>query len=107
MFSGAGGTQCLQVHRGLCLTQVTPSPNAYVNYDTELILDTGETFSSVKNRELLAGVYTSKKGMMMLTNAGEREIEERGELLGMKENPWLDEESLANVISFSELMKQY
>jgi hypothetical protein len=43
----------------------------------------------------------------MCTNTGERKIKKCGILLGMDNNPWLDENSMANIISFTELVKQY
>ena len=43
----------------------------------------------------------------MCTDTVERIIKEQRTLLGMDNDPWLDENSMANIISFGELTKQY
>ena len=78
-----------------------------IDFNEDLILDTGATFNSVKNKSLLAGVYVANNKIQMCTNTGERILEKHGVLLGMDNNPWLDENSMANIISFGELVKQY
>ena len=43
----------------------------------------------------------------MCTNTGTRLVSECGEMLGMKTDPWLDKELMANIVSFAELKEQY
>ena len=42
-----------------------------IDFNEDLILDTGATFNSVKNKSLLAGVYTEENPIQMCTNTGE------------------------------------
>ena len=104
------GTSACQIHKHLCLAQVPgikPEPTREINFDNELIIDTGVTFSSIRNKSLLAGVYDMDNHIQMCTNTGERTITKRGVLLGMKNDPWLDEELMVNILSFCELTEQY
>ena len=61
----------------------------------------------MKNKDLLAGVYEVERPIKMCTNTGTRIVSERGEMLGMKCDPWLDKDSMSNIISFAELKDQY
>ena len=65
------------------------------------------TFSSVKNKSLLTGVYMTDSGILMCTNTGEHMINKCRVFLGMKNDPWLDENAMGNIISFSKLIDQY
>ena len=97
-----------QVHRKFNLHQAHKKREPHrINFDDDLILDTSVEFNSIKNKSLLAGVYVAKNPIQMCTNMGERLLEQRGILLGMDNNPWLDENSMANILSFGELSNQY
>ena len=104
------GTSWLQVHGGqeeMCLHQTPVTKQSRkTDFDNDSVLDTGATFSSMKNKDLLAGVHPATRSMKMLTNTGHRHMTERGELLGLQNDPWLDEKSMANIISFAELKGQ-
>ena len=43
----------------------------------------------------------------MCTNTGTRFVTECGEMLGVKVDPWLDDELMANIVSFSKLKEQH
>ena len=43
----------------------------------------------------------------MVTNVGQRDIHNRGGLIGMNDRPWYNPESMANVFSFTNMAKQY
>ena len=77
------------------------------DFNDDLMLDTGATFSSVKNKDLLAGVHEVDRPIKMCANTGKRFMTERGETLGMKTDPWLDEKSMVNIVSFAELKQQH
>ena len=72
----------------------------------DLVSDTGATFGSVKNKDLLAGVHEVDRPIKMCTNTGARFVTERREMLGVKTDPWSDEKSMANIVSFAELKQQ-
>ena len=78
-----------------------------MDFNEDLILDTGVTFNSIKNKSLLAGIYTADNQIQMCTDTGKRVLEQQGILLGMDNHPWLDENSMANILSFGELANQY
>ena len=59
--TGIQGIQGIQIHDhqyGVCLHQSQKRPT---NFDNDLVIDTGATFSSMKNKDLLAGVYGVEK----------------------------------------------
>ena len=60
----------------------------------------------MKNENLLAGVHTVDRPIKMCTNTGARHATECGEMLGVKVDPWLDVNSVANIVSFAELSQQ-
>ena len=92
----------------LCLyskkTEVPASRDADLMND--LLLDSGATMNSIRNKKLLAGVYETDRPIIMSTNAGSRELNLKGKLVGMDTDPWYDESSMANMISLSELTKE-
>ena len=47
------------------------------NYD--LLLDTGATFSSIKNKKVVTQIKKAKKPITMVTQTGERKMENIGE----------------------------
>jgi hypothetical protein len=102
--TGIQGIQIQDFQYGVCLHQ---SEKRATDFNNDLVIDTGATFSSMKNKDLLAGVYGVEKPIKMCTNTGTRIVSERGEMLGMKCDPWLDKDSMANIISFAELKDQY
>jgi hypothetical protein len=109
--TGVSGLQTgmigLQIHNDRNLICLHQSKIRATDFENDLVLDTGATFSSMKNKNLLAGVYEADKPIKMCTNTGTRLITQRGEMLGMKTDPWLDKESMANIVSFGELKRQY
>ena len=82
------------------------APLKRTDFNNDLALDTGATFSSMRNEDLLAGVHEADRPMKMCTNTGARCVTECGEMLGVKADPWLDDELMANIVSFSELKEQ-
>ena len=61
-----------QVHRKFNLQQAHKKIEPRrVNFNDDLILDTGATFNSIKNKSLLAGVYVAKNPIQICTNTGE------------------------------------
>ena len=45
--------------------------------------------------------------LVMKTNTGERRLQEYGTLPGFKQKAWLDEDSIMNIFSLAELIKDY
>ena len=86
------GIQWLQVHDTqdkICLHQTRKRTNAIeqlrkADFDSDLVLDIFATFSSMKNKNLLAGVCTVDRPIKMCTNTGARCVTECGEMLGVK-----------------------
>ena len=69
-------------------TTVKPMTLKKIDFNEDLVLDTGAMFSSMKNKSLLAGVHAADTPIQMCTNTGGWVIEERGMLLGMHDKPW-------------------
>ena len=72
-----------------------------------VLLDTGEAFSSVRNRALITGVTKTKDSICMRTNVGTRNLGEHGKFTGFDRPVWYDKDSMANIFSFAELAEQY
>ena len=77
------------------------------NMSNVVILDSGSTFTSIKDRKLLDNVKKTNLPLVMKTNAGERRLQEHGTLPGFKQKAWLDEDSITNIFSLAELTKDY
>ena len=96
-----------KVKKGICLQESHHKTYDMVDLSVDLALDTRATFLSVKNRKLLSNIKMSDNPITMCTNVGERPLLETGEILGLKDALWLDEESMANFICFANLADQY
>ena len=53
------------------------------DFDWDLTLDTGATFTSVKNKNIVTGLKKTKKPVLMCTHASASETEMKAEILGM------------------------
>ena len=73
----------------------------------DALLDCGATFSSFKNENLVRDIETVDTPIRMRTNVGTRKINQKAEIPGMKKKVWFDEESMANIFSFSEMSDMY
>ena len=78
-----------------------------LDFNWSVILDTGSTFTSMKNKDLVVNVEQAEYPIQMRTNTGSREIERQGEVLGLDAKAWIDEDSVANIFSFSDLSDQF
>ena len=75
--------------------------------DDVILLDTGATFTSVKNQDIIANLQKAQTPIEMKTNVGTRRIETVGELPGFDNKVWYDKKSVANIFSFAELANQH
>ena len=78
-----------------------------IDFKWDSILDTGSSFSSTANAELINDVVVDEKGLSMNTNAGSRVIKERGTMPGLDAKVWTDKTGVANVFSFADIADQY
>ena len=74
-----------------------------VNMSDLVLLDTGATFSSFANGDLLCNRQSQKKLIKMMMNTGSRVIGQAGTVPGYEEKVWYDDKSMANIFSFAEL----
>ena len=56
-----------------------------INFKDAVLLDTGSTFSSMMNDELITGVHQVANPIEMQTNTGERIIDKKATLPGLPE----------------------
>ena len=73
-----------------------------VNMDNSVLLDTSATFSSFANGDLLCNKKDQEKPIRMMTNAGSRIIVLAGTVPGYNGKVWYDNNSMANIFSFTE-----
>lgn len=78
-----------------------------LNFKYDLALDTSATFTLVRTTEIVTNIRDSKNPILMCTNAGEHRLSKVREIIGMKEEAWVDGESMANLICFAKLAEQY
>ena len=90
-----------QVHSYLCSELDKQEDTDGLNYMDLVLLDTGATFSLVRNRALIAGVTKAKDPICMRTNVGTRNLEEDGRFTGFHRPIWYDKNSMANIFSFT------
>ena len=101
------GVRFNQVHSYLSSELDKQEDTDGLNYMDLVLLDTGATFSLVKNRALITGVTKAKDGICMRTNVGTRNLEEHGRFMGFDRPLWYNKNSIANIFSFAELAQQY
>ena len=71
------------------------------------MLDTKLTFTSICNKDLLAGVKIADEPIEMKTNVGTQMLIHTGEILGMKQKVWYDPKSVASIFGFGDMVYQY
>ena len=92
-----------EFQQGYCMHMTSRT----MDFEEDVVLDTGETFSSIKNRKLLTNVHEAETPITMCADIREREIILQGEIIGLKDEAWLDEISMENVLCFAKLSDQY
>ena len=76
-------------------------------FKTSIILDTGSTFSSMHNKELITGVKKTDRCIMMKTNSGNRVIKNQVTVEGFNKKVWYDPEAHVNIFGFRDVKDQY
>ena len=77
------------------------------DFDNNLALDTGGNSPSVQNKKVVTSIRKTEHPILMCTKTGERKINEVSKIIGIDDKAWADEESMANMICFSKMPKQY
>ena len=71
------------------------------------IIDTGSTIgATIMNPDLLVGLRQSDKKLRMATNAGTKDLNLVGDVIGFGE-AWYDPDMLTNIFSFSKMADKY
>ena len=68
-----------------------------------VLLDTGSTFSAMRNKKLVAGVKQTNDMIDMKTNAGSRLLCNKGQVPGLEANMFFDPKSVANAWAFKDV----
>ncbi len=71
------------------------------------LLDTGSTFTSVKDEELVHDIKDSDVCMKMNTNVGSRTITKDRKIPGLDIRAWVDRKSIKNMFGFANMADQY
>ena len=98
----ARSTRTQQTERSWSGCQINLHQKLLHTLHDELTLDTGSKFSLFSNKNFLTNIRKSTKPVEMLTNAGNKRLEEEGTLDGF-DPVYYDDQALANIVSFSEL----
>ena len=78
-----------------------------LDFNWSVILDTGSTFTSIKNKDLVINMEEADEPIQMRTNTGGRKLNKQGEVIGLETRAWIDEQSVANIFGFSDIVDQY
>ena len=70
-------------------------------------LDTGSTFNSTNDRELMINIVEAAHPITPRTNVGQQEMKKCGEIPEMTEEMWLDEKLMITAMSFAKLAECY
>ena len=84
----------------------TENNNEPMDFKKDALIDTGASFSSLMNEQLLDNVVVAKEPITMGTNAGNEMLQEHRKLVGFKAKMWKDLTGIANALSFAELADQ-
>ena len=72
-----------------------------------IILDTGSTIpATIANPDFITNLKTSDELLRMATNAGTKELNLKGEVIGFGD-AWYDPDFMANIFSFSHMKSKY
>ena len=83
--------------------QLIPSSNVTPAYH-RILLDSGSTINTFKDRELVNDLHTVNDGLVVLTNGGTTPYTEKGTFGAMK-NVWFHSNGLENIISLALLQE--
>jgi hypothetical protein len=93
---------------GVTLTQMdTVSPNADLISPDWILLDSGSTVSSIKNKTLLSDLRASEEVMRVFTNGGSQDYSEIGTLKLFPFNVYYNPRSLANILSLAQVSEMF
>ena len=71
----------------------------------EIILDSGSTISLFRDKKLLKDIQFAKNSLLMLTNAGKKQITKQGNIPGFG-RVWFDPSAVANLFSLSDIIRR-
>ena len=74
--------------------------------DTDILIDTGSTFSVFKNPKMLLNIRKSTKPLNAITNGGKQTSEYTGDLPGFF-SVWFNPNSMLNILAWSDVRKRY
>ena len=90
-------------HDQQCGNQQNEKP---VDFEKDALIDTGASFSSLMNAQPLDNVVVAEEPIAVYVNAGNKTLQEQGELAGFKAEMWKDTTGRSNVLSFAKLADQ-
>ena len=106
------------IHTGVVLSQMiieedeeddNPTGFSGVQLTTEekeeIILDSGSTISLFRDKKLLKDIRFAKNSLLMLTNAGKKQITKQGDIPGFG-RVWFDPSAVANLFSLSDVIRR-
>jgi hypothetical protein len=93
---------------GITLTQLDAAPPApdLISPDW-ILLDSGSTVSSIKNKTLLSDLRDSEEVMRVFTNGGSQDYSEIGTLKLFPFNVYYNPRSLANILSLTQVSEMF
>ena len=86
-------------------TQVTQAKNSRYQ-DTDILLDTGSTFSVFKNRDMLLNVRKSGRTLKAFTNGGRQDSDQVADLPGFF-TVWYNPASMINILSWADVSNRF
>ena len=84
---------CEETENKCCLTQQS---GKVIDFNEVVLLDTGSTFSAMRNKKLITGVKQTNDMIDMKTNAGSRLSCNKSQVPGLEADVFFDPKSMAN-----------
>ena len=106
------------IHTGVVLSQIIVEDDKEDNNLTdfsgvqltaeqkeEVILDSGSTISLFRDKKMLKDIRMAKNSLLMLTNAGKKQITKQGDIPGFG-RVWFDPSAVANLFSLLDVIRR-
>ena len=83
---------------------ISHTVNKYL--DTDILLDTGSTFSVFKNHQMVLNIRESRRTLKAYTNGGRQDSNRVADLPGFF-TVWFNPNSMINILAFSDVCKKF
>jgi hypothetical protein len=77
------------------------------NLDLRQVVDSQSTIDLICNKELVTDIFKSNKSMRLKSNGGTMNVRQQAKIKGYERKVWYSTEAITNILSLSNVIKQY